>query len=61
MAQVISAPGQSQPFGTLAVAPGPVQAGASQTRATSTATTVTYNQSEPGWGEKGDASKPKRS
>ena len=62
MAQVNSSPGQNQPFGNVAVVPGPVQGGASQSRSISTMTTVTYNQAEPGWAETSDTTKkPKRS
>lgn len=62
MAQVNSSPGQNQPFGNVAVVPGPVQGGASQSRSISTMTTVTYSQSEPGWAEtSGTTGKQKRS
>ena len=58
MAQVQSTPGQNQTFANIAVAVGPVQPGASQSRATSTATIVTYGQVEPG--RKNDAAEGKR-
>ena len=48
MAQVTSTPGQNQAFGNVAVAVGPVQPGASQSRGASTATIVSYGQVEAG-------------
>ena len=48
MAQVNSEAGKNQTFANVAVAVGPVQPGASQSRAIATTTTVTYMNVEPG-------------
>jgi hypothetical protein len=61
MAQIISSPGQNQAAGTVVVAPDLPEYGASAARAIATVTTVAYTQNEPGWGERSDGSKPKRS
>ena len=59
MAQVNSEAGKNQTFANIAVAAGPIQGGASAARAVSTATIVSYGQTEPGRGITKDD--PKRS